>query len=245
MSNQLLRHYQELQRGLEQYFFEIAADCPYETGKKAVYRQAVLGALPDELFGVFLAAGYRRNGNSLYTMQCPDCQACVPIRLVPEKFVANRNQRRVLQRNRDLEIVVGPLMMTEEKMHLCARFLADRYPGRGNTATDYYSGFFLNSITTSMEITYRFEGRLLGVSVVDLGQRWLNAVYFFFDPDFAWRSLGTMNILYLVEICRQYGMEELYLGYWIEGVAAMSYKTRFRPHFLLRDGKWQRGGDSR
>ena len=31
----------------------------------------------------------------------------------------------------------------------------------------------------------------------------------------------------------------LYLGYWIDGHAGMSYKNAFRPHELLIDGVWR------
>ncbi len=69
-----------------------------------------------------------------------------------------------------------------------------------------------------MEIRYRIGERLLGTAVVDIGTDWMNAVYFFFDPDQSRRSPGTLNILRMIEFCRSRGIEFLYLGYWIPGV---------------------------
>ena len=223
---------------LSPYFVDTPAECPYGLDCLAVYHQAGFNFLPPIILDEFLAAGYRRNGNTIYAMRCPDCKACVPIRLATETFRPSRNMRRVRQRNQDIEISVGPLEVTPEKLHLLDSFLSSRYPGRASTALDYYSGFFVNSLAQSMEISFRFSGQLLGVSIVDLAERSLSAVYFYFDPGFEKRSLGTFNILYLAELARRENCDYLYLGYWIEPVAAMAYKARFRPHYLLVDGEW-------
>jgi leucyl-tRNA---protein transferase len=223
---------------LSQYFQDIPAECPYGLDCTAVYHQACFGSLPPALLEEFLAAGYRRNGNTIYAMRCPHCTACIPIRLETEIFHPSRNMRRARARNQELEISVGPLAVTQEKLRLLDRFLAIRYPGRASDAMDYYCGFFLNSLTATMEISFRLSGRLVGVSVVDLAERSLSAVYFYFDPVFEKRSLGTLNILYLNELARREDYRHLYLGYWIEPVAAMAYKARFRPHSLLINGEW-------
>ena len=224
---------------LSRYFADSPAECPYGLDRLAIYHQAGFSFLPPALLEEFLAAGYRRNGNTIYGMRCPDCTACVPIRLETETFRPSRNMRRVRERNQDLDLGVGPLEVTPEKLQLLDRFLNSRYPGRASTARDYYSGFFLNSLAPTMEISFRLSGQLVGVSIVDLAERSLSAVYFYFDPAFEKRSLGTFNILYLTELAIREHCDYLYLGYWIEAVAAMAYKGRFRPHSLLVNNAWQ------
>lgn len=223
----------------QEHLFEIPCHCPYGLDFVAVYRQLAWLTVPPSRMDDFLAAGFRRNGNTMYTMNCRGCKGCVPIRLRAADFRPNRNQRRTWAANQDLLVNYDRLRVDEERLALCDDFLAQRHSGRGSSARDYYSGFFLNSIAETYEITYRLDGRLLGLAVVDLAGNGLNAVYFFFAPDQARRSLGTFNILYLIELCRRTGLEFLYLGYWIENVAAMSYKTRFKPYQLRRDGVWQ------
>lgn len=223
---------------LSPYFVDTPAECPYGLDCLAVYHQAGFSFLPPVVLDAFLAAGYRRNGNIVYAMRCPDCSACMPIRLETATFRPSRNMRRVRQRNQDIEVSVGPLEVTQEKLQLLDRFLNSRYPGRASTAQDYYSGFFVNSLAPTMEISFQLSGRLVGVSIVDLAERSLSAVYFYFDPAFEKRSLGTFNILYLTELARREHCDYLYLGYWIEPVPAMAYKSRFRPHSLLVDGDW-------
>ena len=56
-----------------------------------------------------------------------------------------------------------------------------------------------------------------------------SAVYSFFDPAEARRSLGSYMVLWLIEVARAKGLEHVYLGYWIAEAPKMAYKTRFRP----------------
>lgn len=229
----------DLAAELERYFVNAAADCPYGRATTAVYHQAALGRMSDATMGEFLAAGYRRNGNCMYNMRCPECSLCVPIRLRPLRFRPNRNQRRVWQKNQDVAVEIAPLTMSRENLKLLQRFLSTRFPEGRSDAESYYSGFFITSISRCFEIRYRIGEQLLGVAVVDGAPNWLNAVYFFFDPEESWRSPGTLNILTLNHICVTRQIDLLYLGYWIDGQAGMSYKEAFRPHELLLDGSWQ------
>ena len=235
--------YRQIRTDLEKYFYDIPVECPYGKPYKAVYRQAYFGPMPDELIGIFIESGYRRNGNFLYTMACPECQECVPVRINPLEFTPNRNQKRALKANSDLSVEVAPLSCHEEKLGLCSSFLKHRFPGKENSAEEYYAGFFLNNITDTFEIQYRTDEGLIGVAIVDIGEKWLNAVYFFFDPDEKKRRPGVFNILYMIEFCKQKGIDYLYLGYRIRGVSAMDYKSAFKPHSLLEDGKWVRQGE--
>ena len=223
----------------EKYFYDVLIECPYGLPYKAVYRQAQFGLLPDQIMEFFLEAGFRRNGNYVYTMACQDCQACVPIRLAAREFKANRNQRRVWRRNQDVKAKIIPLQITSEKLALCDKFLQVRFPGKGNAALEYYAGFFVNGLGQSFEVELWLDDRLVGVSIVDLYANAVNCVYFYFDPDEAKRSLGTFNILYLINYALEHGIEHVYLGYWIKELRAMNYKANFRPHYLYLDGEWR------
>ncbi len=230
------------EESLERYFVHVTARCPYGLDEKAVYKQATFGWLDSDQMGFFLDKGFRRNGNSMYSMCCPECSLCVPIRLRPETFMPNRNQRRVLKKNRDVVAGVAPLTMSQENLSLLDLFLTKRFPGVTNQAEGYYTGFFITGITTCFEIRYRINDELVGVAVVDGSPGWLNAVYFYFHPAYDYRSLGTFNILYLNDFCRSQQIPFLYLGYWIKDLKGMDYKKRFSPHELFIDGKWTKVG---
>jgi arginine-tRNA-protein transferase len=229
---------QAMSNTLGKYFYDVQVDCPYGRPFTAVYRQARFGDIPAMLMSQFLAAGFRRNGNYLYTMVCPDCQACVPIRLQPEQFQANRSQKRVRIRNQDIITKLAPLQISSQKLAVCDKFLTLRFPGKDNSALDYYAGFFINSMGNTFELEFWHEERLVGVSIVDIYPKAINCVYFYFEPDESHRSPGTYNILTLLDYALSQQIDFVYLGYWIDEVAAMRYKANFRPHDLLQNGQW-------
>lgn len=226
-------------KGYLKYFHDIPTVCPYGVGEIAVYRQAQFGFVDDPLMAAFIKAGYRRNGNSIYTMECPACQECQPLRLPVKAFKANRSQCRIMKKNRDVTITSGPFSLTYEKISLLNTFFNERFSGFDNTAESYYGTFFANTITDTFEIEYRLGKELMGVAVVDMGNSWLNAVYFYFDPKFSDRNPGIINVLSMVEFCRKHNLQHLYLGYFIESLPSMNYKGQFHPQELLVDGSWQ------
>jgi len=235
----LYREAERIKAELNQYFVHSTTACPYGLPFQAVYNQALFGTLPDFIMDVYLASGYRRNGNIIYNMHCHECQACVPIRIDPQQFKLSRNQKRVWNRNQDITVESAPLSCSEENLALLEKFLAARYPGRDSSPLDYYTGFFLNHLTTTVEFRYSIGPELIGVAIVDLSTAWLNVVFFYFDPAKEKRSPGTYNILYLIDFCRQKEIKSIYLGYWIEEVKAMSYKANFKPHYIYQNNTWK------
>ena len=224
------------------HFYDIPTHCPYGMSDIARYRQAQFGFVDDPLMNAFLGSGFRRNGNTIYTMACPECDACRSLRIDPELFSPNRSQKRVLKKCSSVKAVVNELDMTKEKIELLDQFFNTRFPGTENDAASYYGTFFINGITDTYEVEYTLEGKLLGVAIIDVGRLWLNAVYFYFDDDFKHLSPGVFNILFLLDLCRKQNIKYLYLGYSIAGHAPMAYKTSFKPYELFHDDVWHPSG---
>ena len=85
----------------------------------------------------------------------------------------------------------------------------------------------------------RKDNRLIGVATTDLLPHSLSAMYTFFDPAHADRSLGTFAILSQLDLAKRTGRTWLYLGYLVEACRKMNYKRQYLPHERLIQGEWK------
>ncbi|GMK57891.1 hypothetical protein CspeluHIS016_0407250 [Cutaneotrichosporon spelunceum] len=123
------------------------------------------------------------------------------------------------------------------------RFLCDS--PLGNVPVHYASGADTTGLPVeygSYHLLYRVDEQLVGISVIDILPSCVSSVYFIWDPDWAWASLGKLSALYEIGLALDMaaagaeGMEWLYMGYWISTCQKMRYKGEYAPSFLLDPG---------
>lgn len=226
----------------ELVLFDRTSSCPYLVDRAArlPLRLPARTLRADEL-DLRLAAGDRRQGPVLYRTNCPDCTACIPLRIDVERFTPSRSHRRILNRgNRELKIEMNLPTADEERVTLYNRHKIERGLGdaAGSIDEQGYRTFLVETCCDSLELSIWHENKLVAVSILDRGFSSLSAVYCCHDPSLARFSLGTYAILKEIELCRTWGMRYLYLGLYVEGSAPMAYKARFFPHQQRRNGRW-------
>lgn len=193
-----------------------------------------------EFFGRALAHGFRRAGDIVYRPDCASCSACVAYRLPVARFAPSRAQRRVLARNRDLAVHWLPATASDEHYALYRRYVDQRHAGGGmqEPAPEDYRRFLLSRWANTWFLELRHAGDLLAAAVTDVVDDAASAIYTYFDPDQAERSLGTLAILSQVDRCRELGLPHLYLGFWIDRHPKMHYKRQFGPAQIRWRGQW-------
>lgn len=233
---------------LPRFFYRMPPrPCPYLGGRteQNIFTE-LAGPNTPHLYDALTQAGFRRSHNVAYRPACPGCQACVPVRVVTSEFEAGRSLRRVARMNADLVENVSQPRATTEQFELFSRYVDSRH-GDGEMAgmsqLDYSAMVQdspLKTFMTEYHLSEADGGGLVAACLVDRLNDGLSAVYSFFDPDHAHRSLGTYVILKLIEQCRRSGLPYLYLGYWVAGSHKMAYKARFRPLEGLGQHGWAR-----
>jgi leucyl-tRNA---protein transferase len=193
-----------------------------------------------------MRTGWRRFGFTVFRPHCASCDLCRSIRIDPARFRPNRSQRRAWAANEnEIRVVVGEPEVSEERLDLYDRyhaFQADskEWPDHGPKDPDDYRLSFIDNPFPTEEWRYYLGDALVGVGYVDVLPEGLSAIYFYYDPAHRDRSLGTWNVLRLIEETRRRGLAHLYLGYHVAGCRSLEYKANFRPNETLGvDGKWR------
>ncbi len=196
------------------------------------------------LYSALADCGFRRSGEHLYIPHCDHCTSCIPVRVPVREFRPSRNQKRSWKQNQDLLINKREPVFNAEHYALYEKYLQCRHVGGGmdNPSPDTYMQFLTATWTETVfyEMRLHKDNTLVAVAVVDIMDNALSAVYTFFDPDYAYRSLGRFAVLFQIEEARKRGLRSLYLGYWIEDCKKMRYKNEYQPLEYYLHNDWFR-----
>jgi len=225
-----------------QFYVTTNYSCGYISGQDA---QSIVATpyknINRKIFEGLVIEGFRRSGSFVYKPNCKNCNACVPIRLLASKFFASRSQKRTTKYLDKLTVKILPLNFNEEHFELYVHYQNKRHldTGRSEDELGDYNDFLIKSNVESKLVEFRLGNELKIVTIVDIVDDGISAVYTFYDCSNRKLSLGTISIVWLLDFCKKQNLSFLYLGYWIHESKKMKYKTNFKPYELLLEGVWQ------
>ena len=239
-----------------QFYVTTPYKCGYLPNKLA---QSLIAAphhlVDNQVYSGLITQGFRRSGKFAYRPHCETCNACIPIRLILSEFAPNRSQKRAFKQHVDLTASIMPLHFSQHHFELYNSYQHLRHADEDNLnqtepkdEAEQYRQFLCQSNVESLMIEFRdASNEIKIVSVVDIVQDGVSAVYTFYDASESKASYGTntkrasygtYSIMWLAEWTKNLDLPYLYLGYWIQDSQKMTYKQQFKPQEKLIDGEW-------
>ncbi|MFM7320818.1 MAG: arginyltransferase [Armatimonadota bacterium] len=218
--------------------------CAYLPDRTCVHRNRLVARLPAETYERLLEEGWRKFGPVVYRPECPECDACRPLRIPVDRFRPSRSQRRCLRANADLRVVFEKPIIDAERLALHNAYHRARERERGwpeteRTEEEYERGFLLNPVP-AIEVSAWLDERLLGIALLDVTPAIVSGVYHYHDSDRNERGLGTFLMLQAIAYAAGSGRPWAHFGYHVADCRSLAYKTNFQPCELLdSDGVWR------
>ncbi|HEX8287771.1 MAG TPA: hypothetical protein VF556_07250 [Pyrinomonadaceae bacterium] len=178
-----------------------------------------------------LAKGWRHFGTYFFRYNLgfyqSEIRLVLPLRINLKAFSHSKSLRRIIKANQDLQTVVRPIEVSEEKESLFARHKRRFKEGAPRSLYDFLSFDAKRVPCEALEISVYKGEELLAASFFDVGERAISSVYAMFEPTEKTRSLGIYTMLLEIDYARSLDKKFYYQGYAYEGNSFYDYKKRF------------------
>ena len=217
---------------------DFSVSCRYITGKQFSGEHYIIHSLNSEEMDFFLRYGYRHFGFYFFRPLCEGCHQCIPLRIPLNTFRFSRSERRVFSKNKGFRTEVGPPFPSRDAFRLYKTH-KKRFEEQGRESYEQFAESFFAPLACSYQLSLYDGEELIAVSHFDATEHSLSAVYCYYHDGYHRHSLGAYAILKEIELAIEWGLDFVYLGYFVPENNHMNYKIRYCPNQLfIGEGSW-------
>lgn len=186
--------------------------------------------LPEQMDSLW-ANGWRHFGTHFFRYNVGflrnELRFVLPLRIDLTNFRLSKSQRRVLRRNDDLRVEIGPIDITCKTEGIFERHKARFDHSIPESLYNFVSRDPAISPCEAKEVRVYEGSSLVAISYFDVGRSATSGIYAMFEPEIKNRSLGIFTMVKEIEFSIASGREFYYQGYAYEGKSFYDYKKRF------------------
>ncbi len=191
-----------------------------------------------ELNQSLVERGWRRFGNYYSRPQCAHCNACLNLRIDVKNHTFSRSAKRVFKKAEGIRYVIQSPTMSSEHLALYDKYHRHMEQKRGwqyyhLKPQSYHELYVAGANQFGKEVLYFSGNQLIGVDLIDFLDNGISSIYFYYDPDYAYLSLGKLSIYEQILLAKEYGLEWIYLGYYVKNCQSLAYKAQYAPYEIL------------
>ncbi|MDR0761896.1 MAG: arginyltransferase [Campylobacteraceae bacterium] len=220
-------------------FSTLPHECSYLKDKTCTMHYKYILNCPSLLNSALVKRGWRRFGLYFSRPNCKECKECINLRINAKNFEFSRSAKRILRKNRNTQMIICEPSLTRKHMELYEKYHKFMSAKKGwkyyeLTPKRYFELHVAGCGNFGKEVLYFYEGRMVAVDLIDFTDEGISSIYFFYDPDFSNLSLGRYSIYRQILLAKEYGLNWIYLGYYVKECQSLMYKANYKPHQLLQ-----------
>jgi len=217
--------------------------CSYLDNATQTTQYKIINNCSSDYCSSLIEKGWRRFGNMFFRPVCADCHACESFKIDVANYNFSKSERRTLRKNDDLKIVIQRPQVTSTHLELFEKYhlhMKDKREWTHHEVTPrhYYTSFVNGHESFGYEVLYFLEDRLIAIDLIDVLDEGISSIYFYYDPEFSNRSLGTFSMLQQIQMAQEAELKWIYMGYYVKGCQSLEYKSRFKPYYVLQGRPW-------
>jgi len=219
--------------------FLLEDECSYLDSMKQTTHYKVIENCDILNSQALIERGFRRFGKMYFRPICKDCNECQSIKIDVNSYTFSKSARRVLKKAKDVKSYIQTPTMTKEHLELFDKYHLFMSEKKGwsyseVTPEHYYNSFVIGHENFGQEVLYFFEGKLIAVDLIDILNDGISSIYFYYDPEFSYLSLGKFSLYNQIKYAKHTDKKWIYLGYYVEECPSLSYKAEYKPFTTLQ-----------